>query len=414
VAALHFDSEQRFTCRQCGRCCRGGDVAVTAREAAFYRKAGAGRFFREVLPGPEGASRDPFEPIGGPAGLHRIRQRADGSCGFLSAENRCRIHEELGGAKKPLTCRLFPFRFEPAAGAVTLSFGCPTVVANEGAGIASQTPDLLALRQEWREEHRPPEATSFELVSGRALAPAGLGILRRSLRAMLDRAGPDGRPDLPANLARMGALLEDLTRLRVLRLEAPAFEEYVGLVSRHAAQAEGEVPVRRPSAFTRLFFRGLLFLTLAARMQRENGRDSGLRLGLRLRLFRLLAHCHGLGPALPGCDLGAARRARVDLRSPALHKVAWNYLRAHIETLGTGRRPVLDELGVAVAQLNVAGVLAAMRAGRAGRSEADAADYIEGVVEAADLSHAEARSIPGRLLATFASGVESLWLFSIS
>ena len=45
---------------------------------------------------------DPFEGIPGVPGLQRIRKRADGACGFLSPDNRCRIHEELGAAKKPL------------------------------------------------------------------------------------------------------------------------------------------------------------------------------------------------------------------------------------------------------------------------------------------------------------------------
>ena len=71
--------------------------------------------------------------------LQRIRKRADGACGFLSADNRCRIHEELGAAKKPLTCRLFPYAFHTAADGVvvTASFGCPTIVANEGPLIGT-------------------------------------------------------------------------------------------------------------------------------------------------------------------------------------------------------------------------------------------------------------------------------------
>ena len=57
---------------------------------------------------------DPFEPIA--HGHFRIRKRADGACGFLSANDRCRIHEELGGEAKPLACRVFPFRFHAVAG----------------------------------------------------------------------------------------------------------------------------------------------------------------------------------------------------------------------------------------------------------------------------------------------------------
>jgi Fe-S-cluster containining protein len=415
VGALHFDSEQRFTCQQCGRCCRRGwDIALTAGEAAAYRKADVARLYRESASDVEGAASDPFEAIAGHAGLLRIRKRADGACGFLSAENRCRIHEELGASKKPLTCRLFPFRFQPAAGQapVSLSFGCPTVVANKGASVESQARELLALRKEWLQEHREPEVASFALVKGRSLAGTSVGALRRSLRAMLARPGPEGRPDLQANVSRMAVLFDDLTRLRVLRLEAAAFGEYLELVAGHAAQSEKPVAARSPSAFARLFFRGLVFVTLAARMQLEARSSSGLRLGLRLRLFALLAHCHGLGPAVTGCDLGAARRARAELRDPALHAIAWNYLRAQLETLGAGHRPVLDELAIAIAHLNVATLLAAMRAGQAGKTQADAADYTEALMEAVDLAHAESTRILGRLLATFAAGVESLWLFA--
>src|SRR5713101_2992093 len=97
---LLLDPEQRFTCQQCGRCCRRGwDIALTPGEVKTYRRAKAERYYRE---------RD------------------------LSPENRCRIHEELGAERKPLTCRLFPFRFHPAEGAavLTASFCCPTVVRN--------------------------------------------------------------------------------------------------------------------------------------------------------------------------------------------------------------------------------------------------------------------------------------------
>src|SRR2546428_6546326 len=124
---LRFDAEQRFSCRQCGRCCRRGwDIALTPGEVDAYRRARAERFYREREDAPEGADEDPFEPIPGHPSYHRIRKRADGACGFLSPANRCRIHEEMGGASKPLTCRLFPFRFHPGETAtlVTASLCC--------------------------------------------------------------------------------------------------------------------------------------------------------------------------------------------------------------------------------------------------------------------------------------------------
>jgi lysine-N-methylase len=206
MVALRHDVEQRFTCQQCGRCCRRGwDIAVTAAEVEAYRKAGAGAWFTEAesdQPPAVGANGgpDPFEPIPGHAGHFRIRKRADGACGFLSDDNRCRIHERLGGARKPLTCRLFPFRFHPVEGKAVLSasFCCPTVVANEGEPVAAQLRALGGLYTEWARAFPEPRRT-VELVDGLPLSPATATTLRDVLRAMLDRPDASGRPDLRAN-----------------------------------------------------------------------------------------------------------------------------------------------------------------------------------------------------------------------
>jgi Fe-S-cluster containining protein len=414
VPALRVDPQQRFTCQQCGRCCRRGwDIALTAGELAAYRRAGAGRFYREREDAVEGAAADPFEPIPGHASHYRIRKRADGACGFLSPDNRCRIHEEMGASSKPLTCRLFPFRFHPGEGAtvVTASFCCPTIVRNEGAPLSSQARDLAALRKDWSREHAEP-ASTVELVSDVALSAATLDTLRAVLRRILDRPGPDGAPDLAGNAARMAALLDDLSRHRVVRLKPGALAEYIALVGEHAATSPKPAPERAPSALGRLLFRGFLFVVMAGREQIEEAGAPGLRLRLRWRLARLLAHVHGLGPAVGAKDLGAARRARADLRQAALRDLAHNYLRAAIEGLGAGRRPVVEEVSVAVAFLNAGCALAAMRAGAAGKAAPDAADLAQGLMEAVDLTHASERGLLGRMLATLSGGVESLWILA--
>lgn len=414
MGALRFDDEQRFTCSQCGRCCRRGwDIALTAGEVEAYRRTKAARWYREDEAGPEGIETEPFEPIPGHPAFHRIRKRADGACGFLSQQGRCRIHEELGADRKPLTCRLFPFRFHPAEEktVVTASFCCPTIVANQGATLASQSRDLAALRSEWSREH-PEPTRDLAFVPGRPIDGKMLGTLRSILREMLDRPGPCGPPDLRANVGRMAHTLEDLSRYRVIRLSDDSYAEYIELTGRHAASSQQPLPPMRPSRLGRLLSRGFLFVVVAARLQLEDGRSSGLRLGLRLRLFRLLAHFHGLGPRVAAVDLGAARRASVDLGDPAVHGLALNYLRASLETLGTARRPVLEELAVSLAVLNAACVLAAMRAAGAGRTVVEAADFAEGLMDAADLGHAESEGLLGSMLGTLSGGVEALKLFA--
>jgi lysine-N-methylase len=415
MATLLLDAEQRFTCRSCGRCCRRGwDIALTAGEAAAYTKAGVGRWFREREDAAEGTTAAPFEPVPGHVGYLRIRKRPDGACGFLSADNRCRLHEELGAARKPLTCRLFPFRFHPAEGptVVTASFSCPTVVANLGEPLPAQTSELSALKKAWSREHDERAPDGLLYTKGRSLAGASLGALRRVLSEMLERVGEHGRVDLQANAARMAAYLEDLSRHRVVRLPDAAFAEYLELTGTHAARTERPVTRRPPSRPSSLFFRGFLFTVAAARLQLEDGRTSGPRLGLRLRLAATLAHCHGLWPATCGVDLKAARRARVDLAAPEVHPVVRNYIRAQIATLGTGRRPVVDEIGIAFALLDAALLLAAMRSAQAGRTAASAADVSEGLMEASDLAHAGEEGVLGSMLATLAGGVDALWRFS--
>jgi len=412
VPALLLDPEQRFTCQQCGRCCRRGwDIALTPGEVKSYRQAKTERYFREREDSPEGAETDPFDAL--PGGYARIRKRQDGACGFLSPENRCRLHEELGAERKPLTCRLFPYRFHPAEGAavLTASFCCPTVVQNVGAPLGAQSREIAALRKAWGQDY-PERTLAVELIKGRPLDAGTLVTLRQVLRQMLDRPGPEGRPDLQANVLRMARFVEDISRHRVVRLAPARFAEYVELTGRYAARSEQPVSPRRPSALGRLRARGFLFAVVAAREQLEDPRESGLRFDLRWRLARLLAHAHGVGPGLPGLDLAAARRAKLDPGDPEVHGLAGNYLRAALQTLGTGRRPVLDELAVAVAFLNAAGVLAAQRAARARRPKVDAEDFAEGLMEAVDLTHADSSGLLGRLLGTLSGGVEALYLFA--
>jgi Fe-S-cluster containining protein len=413
MPALRVDPEQRFTCSQCGRCCRRPwEIVVTPAEAESYRKRQAQAWYRELAEGAEGTERDPFEPIPGTRGFHRIRKRDDGACGFLSPQNRCRLHEELGGARKPLTCRMFPYHFHPVDDSivVTTSFCCPTTIANQGATPSEQRNAIDSLRAEWFAVYpEPPKPTDY--VAGRAIDAAALRTLREVLRTMLDRTDAEGKRRLRGNVLRMAATLEDLSRHRVVRLKDQAFAEYLGLTGRHAATTEKPVPARGPSLVGRLMQRGFLFVVAATRLQVENKSFSGLRLGLRLRLFRLLAHFHGLGPGVSGIDLGAARAVPVDVDSPELQPIVYHYLRASIESLGTGQRPVLEEFAIAVSYLNAARALASMRAKQAG-VRVDPSAFSEALMEAVDLTHADDRGLLGKILGTFAAGTESLYAFA--
>ena len=409
-----FSQDQRFTCAHCGRCCRRTTVPITAGEAAAYRKAGAARWFREGVDDTSATSapvRDPFELIPGHAPLLRIRKRPDGACGFLSPEGLCRIHESMGADRKPLACRMFPFRFHSTdeGDVATVSFACPTVIANEGAALPSQARELRVLHAAWARALPEPVST-VELVHGYTLSGAVLQGVRGVLRGLIDRAGPDGRPDLSVNLRRIAAFLEDLSRQRVLRLEPDAFSAYFELMSRHALTDEKPPPTRRASRLARLLFRG--FLLAAASVQlRLDAVLARRRLALRIAHARLLAHVHGLGPGVAGYDLAAASRVRHGLDDEAVHGAAHRYLRVSFDTLGTGRRPIVEEVSMTVATLNAACVLARMHAAKSGKRVVDTESFAQGLLESADLNHADDGGQMSTFLTALSGGLEALYLF---
>jgi Fe-S-cluster containining protein len=402
---LVLDSDQRFKCAGCARCCHG-DVAITPGERASYERAGAARWFRERDGLPEGASRDPFLPE--PSGWFRIRRRDDGACGFLSPQNRCRLHEEMGGDRKPLVCRLFPFhvRTTERERIVAASFSCPTIVANEGEPASSRQETLRALVGKWSHEVGRQEAPPY-LAPGRRLAGAALDSLRAALRQMIDRPGADGHVSLGDNLRRVGFWLHDLSRPRVLRLPPDDFTEYATVTGRHVIQSQ-TVAVPRAGRLSRVFRRGLLFLMVTAEAQRRQPHRSGLRLGLRWKLFRALLHAHGLGPALPELDMGAARRLRLDPEAAA--PLVRRYLQASITTLGSSPRPVLDELAVAAAVLNGAIALGAGEARREGEATIGLRALRAGLVRASDATHTAGPM--ASILTTFAAGPDAFLMLA--
>ena len=413
-------------------------MLVTDAERDRYVRRGVARWFRETEEGAEGASREPFEPVTGWPGYHRIRARAGGACGFLSAANRCRLHEEMGAAGKPLTCRMFPFTFHPTPTSVvvTASFGCPTIVENRGEPVSGDAMRraLDAVYRDHRTDHGPvdgafpvhrgakredgrrPVTTAGNqrhLVAGRGIDAPSICILRESLLRMLARAD-NGAIDLRANVHRMAVALDDLTRSRVLRLADEDFAEYIKLTLPFAAARTDATPAspqlmrdlgpRRPGRVGRLMQFAFLYLVAATRYAIEHRGDAPW--SLRLARLRLLAHFHRLAPAVDRVNVRALRH-RVDINEPAVQPVAYHYLRASIEALGARQRPVLDDFAIAVSCLNAACALAVMNAHAAGRA-IDRDGFSRALMESVDLLHLDERGLMGWVLPRLASGVDAL------
>jgi Fe-S-cluster containining protein len=403
---VHVSKDQRFTCAQCGRCCRRATVAVSLAEAESYRSMNAERW--------SSGAGDPFVEIPGYPGLRQIRKREDGACVFLADDGRCRLHQELGFDRKPLSCRVFPFRFHPIESdvVVTSSFSCPTVVANEGTLLSTQAADLHALHLAWKRE-QPEAAATVQLVDGYPLPRPMLPRLRSLLSRILDVPGPDGSFDLVLSVRRVAAFLEDLSRPRVRKLAENDLDQYFDVMSRHAVDPETAPPARKASRLTRLVFRGFLLSAMSVQLHLEP--SIGKRpAAIRFALFRLLAHLHGLGPGVAGFDLRRGRSVTLDLEDDAVREIATHYLRSMFETVGTGRRSIVDEIAMAVTHLNAACVFARIDAARDGRSTVDAQSFAKGLLESADLAQADDGGSLSRMLEVFSGKLDALCLFPAS
>ena len=384
-------------------------MLVSDAEIAAYRRHGAGAWYRETADAPAGTDRDVFEPIPGWPGLQRIRKRADGGCGFLSAGNRCRIHEELGADRKPLTCRIYPYSLHPAPDAVVVmaSFGCPTIIANQGESISSgRSLDALeALRVEWFGS-RSTASIPRQLVEGRAIDSRSVRVLRESLLAIWNSEAADIR----TNLRRIAAALDDLTRSRVVSLPDQDFAEYVKLTLPYAAAKPATVPARGPSRIGRLLQYGFLYAVAATLVAVENRGQSPWR--LRLTRLQLLAHFHRLAPRLGRINV-AALSGVVDINAPEIRPIVFHYVRSSLESLAGRERPIVDDLAMAVSFLNAACALATMNAAAAGRG-VDRQIFSDALMDAVHLWHTDDRGLLGKLLRRLTGGTEALWLLQSS
>jgi Fe-S-cluster containining protein len=413
---LRIDPEQRFTCSQCGRCCHGWDVFVSEAEIASYRRRQAASWFRESRDAVEGTDRDPFEAMPDLPGLHRIRRRDDGGCGFLSPDNRCRIHEELGADRKPLTCRMFPYTFRPAPDAivVTASFGCPTIVANEGRPIASGagTAAIESLRVEWFGT-RPATAMPRELIAGRPIESRSVRVLRENLLAIWKTDAADIR----INVRRIAAALDDLTRSRVLSLPPADFAEYLSLTLPYAAATPDPLSAgspglprrsarRKAGTIGRMLQYGFLYAVAATRLAAERAKQS--RAQVRFALVHLLAHFHRLAPGLDRINVATLAGGAADINAPDIRPIVYHYVRSTLESLGGRNRPVIDDLAIAISYLNAARSLAVMNAAASGRA-VDRQAFTEALMEAVLMSHTDQRGLLEGILRRLAGGTEAIW-----
>jgi Fe-S-cluster containining protein len=222
----------RFTCSECGDCCRSGQVLLSEAERARLQSLD----WSGLEPDLVGAETTAVVTDGPFRGHHRLARRPDGSCAYLGARNECRIHEHFGRDVKPLTCRSYPFSFRAMGDvvAVDVAFSCRAVSEERGEpverlqgewslllaeGVAGSAPPLHVAR---KQEEAPPELVlEIERVLLRLLQDASLEPPDR-VRACADflRLGLTGDPSAPTAALLRNAIAAGLPQ-RVRREPHP-------------------------------------------------------------------------------------------------------------------------------------------------------------------------------------------------
>ena len=165
---------QRWSCHSCGDCCRTlvGHLTPSERDRLDKQR------WRDELG---------VEPYVRVKGAPVLNKRVDGSCVFLTVDNRCLIHKKFGESAKPLACRIFPFSVRPAFGAwqASLRFDCPSITGNKGALLADHKGLLTDLVRDMRDGRAAREEV-FPLRRGLTISSAQIDALMKRVRRWLD------------------------------------------------------------------------------------------------------------------------------------------------------------------------------------------------------------------------------------
>src|SRR5687768_7647583 len=89
---------EKWDCHTCGICCKGHTILLDEEDLAKLENQDWGNR-------PEFAGVPITKKLSLMGSQRVLNQRPDGSCIFLTDDQRCRIHAEFGEPAKPWACR---------------------------------------------------------------------------------------------------------------------------------------------------------------------------------------------------------------------------------------------------------------------------------------------------------------------
>lgn len=240
---------QCYDCQGCGECCRGRFAIVISHDDK-NRIVEQGWRDEEL-----GLHGQPLFTQQGHGLL--LAHQADGSCIFLNAEGRCRIHARFGESAKPVPCRLYPFRLVPlgSQARVDVRFDCPATASNFGRAIPGYRHALLGLLPNVLPE-RAADSPSPPLY-GRV--PATWAQLCR-ISETFERVLLQDTSDLTRRILSCVNLAARLRSPRIVTLAGRKLSDSLETLAIRAIETMETDAIRRvpPTGMVRLTFRQLL------------------------------------------------------------------------------------------------------------------------------------------------------------
>ncbi len=297
---------ERWDCHACGNCCRGPIIRLSDDELKRIREQ---RWHEH----PEYRGVRILRRDGLLRRRYRLAHRRDGTCVFLTADGRCRIHSDHGEAAKPSSCRMFPLQLVPLEGFayLTLRRYCPSAAADSGRTLKEH---LRAARKLAEEHHLAPEGTRPPAVV-RGHRRGWKDTLR--IAEIIERLILDGRYPPVRRLAhgvqfcdllqacRLGKVSGDRLGPLLGMLETSAVEEASGLFAEREPPGKAAASLFRQTAFDYLRLHPKIAL-------RESWRE-------RLRLLRrAIAFGRGKG-RVPPMHLDFPETTFAELERPLGH-----------------------------------------------------------------------------------------------
>lgn len=238
---------ERWDCHHCSVCCRETTIVLNADDVSRLDN-------QRWNEHPEYRSTRTVHSSSWLGGRPVLAHQQDGSCVFLTAAGRCRIHEEFGPDAKPLMCRQFPLQVVTTSRGpiATVLRSCPSAAADRGSPLDRHLTSVRKLFNDKiadeRETSPPPISPSvvrswkdFDAVAG-----------------SLERLVTDQRLPLVRRLVHGLRYGELVAQCKWKRIPSESIAELMTVFERSAADDVGDLfqdrrPPGRPAA--RLFRR---------------------------------------------------------------------------------------------------------------------------------------------------------------